>query len=113
MAKASSALEQLRALDEQRTAILESAKQEALARVNATLEELNALGLNYRLTQGGRRATTAASSRKGTRSVNPDRACPICGFKTNPPHDARAHRSQSPKGAFTAKELTERGLAKV
>ena len=52
------------------------------------------------------------SSRKGTRRVK-DAACPICGFKTIPPHDGRAHRSQSPKKPFTADELAARGFRKA
>jgi hypothetical protein len=42
-----------------------------------------------------------------------DAPCSICGFKTNPLHDARAHRSQTVKGAYTDAELSARGMTRV
>ena len=111
MAKQASPLQQLRQLDKQREKILEDAKQEALADVEEAIKALNALGFNYRLTQGPLRAARKAT-KKRTRTVK-DAPCPICGFKTNPPHDGRAHRMQATKKPFTADELKERSLAKV
>lgn len=54
-----------------------------------------------------------ASTTKATRTSNPDRPCPICGFKTVPPHDARRHRGQSEKKPFTAEELNTMGMKKA
>lgn len=51
--------------------------------------------------------------RKGTRTTNPDRPCPICEFKTVPPHDARRHRGQKDKRPFTIEELHEMGMTKA
>jgi len=39
--------------------------------------------------------------------------CPICGFRTTPPHDGRAHRYQKKKAPLSAAELKEKGLTKV
>jgi hypothetical protein len=47
------------------------------------------------------------------REIDPNKPCSICDCVTNPPHDARSHRSQEPKKAFTKAELEERGMVKV
>lgn len=104
-----SAIDRLKELDEERSTLLESAKSEALDRANEAVTALNALGFSYRLTEGetgGRRQSRSdEGGRKGTRQVNAERPCPICGFRTEPPHDARKHRSQDPKRPFTQEEL--------
>ena len=107
-------LERLRQLDEERSSILQNAKEEALDQANRAIEALNSLGFNYRLTEGGRaRRTSGGESRKGTRQVNPERPCPICGFRTEPPHDARRHRGQEPKRPFTEAELEANHMRQV
>ncbi len=111
MAKQASPLQKLRQLDKQREKILEGAKQEALAVVEQALEALNSLGFSFRLTEAAPRKT-AKKAKKLTRTVK-DAPCPVCGFKTNPPHDGRGHRSQETKKPFTAAELKERGMEKV
>ena len=111
MAKLMSPLQQLRQLDRQREKILENAREEALAKAEQAIQALNDLGFNYRLTEAPRRYAKKAS-KKRTRTVK-DAPCPTCGFKTNPPHDGRAHRIQATKKPFTAEELNERGLTKV
>lgn len=58
-------------------------------------------------------AKASGGERKGTRTANPDRACPICEFKTVPPHDARRHRGQTDKRPFTAEELDAMGMKKA
>lgn len=110
-----SALERIRQLDQEKARIMGEAKSEAMRKAQVALDELNALGFNYRLSEGGAgRRSAAEGSRRGTRQVNPDRACPVCGFRTEPPHDARAHRTQgNNKRAFTADELSARGLRKA
>ena len=105
-----SVADQLKTLDEQRQKILGQAKEEALRRVQVAIDELNSLGFSYTLESGRRRSS---GTRKGTRQVNPDRPCPICGFQTMPPHDARRHRGQKNKKPFTAEELTAMGMRKV
>jgi hypothetical protein len=61
---ANKVLDQLRKLDEQRQALLDEAKNSALANAQAAIAELNELGFNYRLTEGGgaTRAPRAQSS---------------------------------------------------
>ena len=111
MAKQVSPLQQLRQLDKQREKILEDAREEALAKAEQAIKALNDLGFNYRSTEAPRRSAKKAS-KKGTRTVK-DAPCPTCGFKTNPPHDGRAHRMQTTKKPFTAEELKERGLTRA
>ena len=110
---AKSVADQLRALDEQRGKILGQAKEEALKRAQVAVDELNSLGFSYSLRSSNSRRGLRAGSRIGTRQVNPDRPCPICGFRTDPPHDARRHRGQPNKKVFTADELSGMGMRKV
>lgn len=109
-----SILEKLKALDAQRAALLEGAKQEALDKAESAVAELKSLGFDYRLVEG---TVTARLPRKAEtqmlkRQIS-DEPCKICHFKTNPPHDARSHRAQNPKKPFTVEELMEKGLSKV
>jgi hypothetical protein len=55
-----SPIQRIKELDQERAALFEQAKEEALRRANQAVEDLNALGLNYRLVAG-----TAASGNKG------------------------------------------------
>ena len=107
---ASTALDQIKKLDEQRNKLLDNAKGEALARVEEALEELNALGFSYTLHEDSVRGRGV---RRGIRQKN-DGPCPICNFKTNPPHDGRRHRAQgNRKQPFTNSELSSMGYSKV
>ena len=115
-----SPLERLRQLDEERKRLLEDAKKEALDKAEQAINDLNALGFNYHLTESGdeRPESLAEPSskgvRKGTRQVNPGKPCSICGFQTRPPHDARRHRSQGGnKRPFTNEELERMGLRRM
>jgi hypothetical protein len=105
-----SAIQRIKDLDAERASIFDNAKEEALEKVKAAVAELNALGLNYALTRGGKAAK--AGSAKGKRTIKAA-ACPICGFQTAPPHDGRTHRNQKKKAPFSAAELKEKGLMKV
>jgi hypothetical protein len=111
-----SVLEKLKALDAQRAQLLEGAKKEALDNAEKAVAELNELGFHYSLTEGASaspaRAPRKASSQAPKRQKK-DVPCPICRFKTNPPHDGRLHRSQKTKKPFTVEELMEKHLAKV
>lgn len=104
-----SALEELkklqaeRVLNEEATAkIMEFAKAEILAKGELVITELKELGLDYRFVPG-----------KAVRTPNPEQACPICNFKTNPPHDRRKHRNQTPKKPFSEADLRWFKLTKV
>ena len=78
-----SAVQQLKALDEQRAKILETAKTDALAKANEAVEELNALGFKYALTdltpKPKAKATTTGNKREPSGNE-----CGYCHFKTIP-----------------------------
>jgi hypothetical protein len=114
---ADSTLERIKQLDKERTSLLDTAKKAALAAANEAITALTALGFNYRLISEGEKTVTRkrkSKSRKGTRTVK-NAPCPICKFKTVPPHDARKHRftQGKKKRPFTAAELTKLGLKKA
>jgi len=106
-------LAKLRALDEQRSKIVEEAKTEALQEVHKAIAALNALGFHYTLKEGSGAQRVGSPKTEGVKRQSKDVPCPICHFKTNPLHDGRAHRKQQTKKPFTAAELTEKGLEKV
>jgi hypothetical protein len=93
---------------------LEGAKAEALEQAEKAVAQLNELGFNYRLVEGNEaRAPRASEAEAGIKRQQKDAPCPICGFKTSPRHDGRAHRTQEPKKPFTAAELKEKGFEKI
>jgi hypothetical protein len=47
------AIQRIKELDHERATLFEQAKEEALCRANQAVEDLNALGLNYRLVMAG------------------------------------------------------------
>lgn len=107
-----SALERYKQLEAERTKLRSEARREALAKAEEAVRELNELGFSYRLVDDAQ-ATSGDGARKGTRTVK-DAPCPICGFRTSPPHDARAHRFQGDqKRPFTDEDLAAKGLEKV
>jgi hypothetical protein len=113
-----SVLEKLKALDAQRTQLLEDAKKEALDNAEKAVAELNELGFHYTLTEGASASTPRAPRKPASKTEAPKRQardlpCPICHFKTTPHHDGRLHRSQKTKKPFSVEELMERHLAKV
>jgi hypothetical protein len=90
-----SAIQRIKDLDAERASIFDQAKEEALEKAKAAVAELNALGLNYTLTNGaGKQAKTGSAKEKRTIKAA---ACPICQFQTTPPHDGRTHRNQKKK----------------
>ena len=84
----------------------EQAKAIELEKANAAVTALNDLGFTYKLVEG-------TETKKSVNHAPSDKACSICGFKTNPPHDARSHRGTDPKSPFTDAQLAERKLVKV
>jgi hypothetical protein len=104
-------IKELRALLESKT---EEAKAEALEKASEAISFLRMLGLDNDtiLKELGFRGRAAA---KESREGKPpkDEPCPICHFRTDPPHDGRSHRGQPKKKPFTAEELEEKGLTKV
>jgi hypothetical protein len=106
-----SAIQRIKDLDTERASIFDQAKEEALEKAKAAVAELNALGLNYTLSNSvGKQAKAGLAKEKRTIRAA---VCPICEFQTSPPHDGRTHRNQKKNGPFSAAELKEKGLAKV
>ena len=107
---ANTALDQIKKLDDQRHKLRDHARQEALAKAHEALEDLNALGFTYVIAEG---RSKAKGQRKSVREKK-DAPCPICDFKTSPPHDGRRHRSQgNKKQPFTNQELAANGYSKI
>ena len=110
---ADNAVERIKVLDKERAKLLTTAKQEALDRATAAVNDLNVLGFSYQLIEKQTEEHRKNLNQKRQRiSREP---CPICKFGTNPPHDARRHRfSQGKKKRpFTSKELSEMGMRRV
>jgi hypothetical protein len=103
----------IKELDAERTKLIDEAKKEALARAQQAVADLNALGFAYSLAQAS--VARKAVKRKAVGGIPSDNPCRICGFRTNPPHDARKHRfaKGAKKRAFNAKELADLGMRKV
>jgi hypothetical protein len=97
-----SVLEQLKKLQEEHDKIMDAAKNEILAKVELAIAELKELGLDYRFVEG-----------KAVRTPNPEHVCPICLFRTTPPHDRRKHRNQKPQKPFSDWDLQQLKLTKV
>jgi hypothetical protein len=110
----SSVHEKLKALEDQKSALLKEAKASALGQAEAAIRELNELGFLYRLSEG---AGKAKAERQGKADApkrqSKNQPCPICHYLTVPPHDGRSHRSQAHKKPFTSEELGTKGLKKV
>ena len=106
-------LEQLKKLDEQRAALLDNAKKEALTKAETAIADLNSLGFTYRLVEGDT-APKKRGARAGAGTVDPTKPCSVCNFLTTPNHDARKHRAQGDaKKPFSVKELEAFGLKKA
>ena len=61
--------------------------------------------INYRIWKG--------KEGKDARGAIRDAPCKVCGFKTSPAHDRRAHHSQRKKRAFTVAELQELAYTRI
>ena len=62
------AIQRIKELDEERATLFEQAKEEALRRANQAVEDLNTLGLNYRLVTGAAPAGRAPAGGTGSKS---------------------------------------------
>jgi hypothetical protein len=101
-----SPLSQLRALEKQKSKLIESAKFELLQKIDKDLRALRDLGFDYALSK--KRAHKRVNGKRLS-----GRPCGICGFATEKPHDARSHRWQKPKAPFSDKELDGRNMRRV
>ena len=101
-------VQRIKQLDQERAQLLATARKEALAKAQGAISDLNALGFEYHLVEKGNGVV-----RKSTRQRR-DNPCPVCNFKTSPPHDGRQHRGQGKrKRPFSAAELKEFRLERV
>jgi site-specific DNA-cytosine methylase len=110
--------EQQAKIEQERQELQTQAHDEARQAVEAALAELNGLGYTYRLVEGaatksiGKAKTAKASgSTSGKGVMASDKVCPICNFRTDPPHDGRRHKGKQ-RRPFTAEELASEGLTK-
>jgi hypothetical protein len=115
-----SVIDEITELKAQLQSKTEQAKKETLENAREAIEFLRELGLandtilkelgfRGRSTPKAPRAPKTEEGRAGPK----DDPCPICIFRTDPPHDGRSHRGQSKKKPFTPEELEEKGLTKV
>lgn len=119
MAEKLSAIAQIRKLREEEAKLVETAKAEALAKTHEGIEELNALGFQYELTDMAivaepiktRKARSAGP--RGPIDHTPKGTCTLCLYATEPAHDRRSHRSQEIKKPFTNDELKKLNFVKV
>jgi hypothetical protein len=69
-----SAIQRIKELDQERATLFEQAKEEALRRAKEAVEDLNALGLNYRLISGTVPGEKSAGKRKAPQTGAPEGA---------------------------------------
>jgi DNA repair exonuclease SbcCD ATPase subunit len=108
-----SVIEEIKELKARIESMTEQAKAEALDKASEAIGFLRELGLhNDTILKelGFRGRAKAQESREG--GPPKDEPCPVCHFRTVPPHDGRSHRGQSKKKPFTAEELEQKGLTK-
>jgi hypothetical protein len=104
-------IKELKALVESKTG---QAKADALDKAGEAIGFLRELGLDNDAILKELGFRSRAKDRKSKEAMPPkEEPCPICSFRTDPPHDRRAHRGQTKKKPFTAEELGEKGLTKV
>jgi ribosomal protein L29 len=89
---------------------VEELREEAIAEINAEIAVLQEQLSKLQTVSGSVRKPSKIVSK---RSVNSEKSCDLCGFRTEPIHDKRAHRHQEPKKSFSDAELKEKGLKKV
>lgn len=111
------AIEEIKQLKAQIESLTEQAKAEAIAAAREAVEVFRELGLDddtilKDLGFRARSAPKAPKTRDGETGPK-DEPCPICIFRTDPPHNGRSHRGQSKRRPFTLEELDEKGLTRV
>jgi hypothetical protein len=112
-----SVIDEIRELKAQVDSKTEQAKAEALQSAREAIDFLRELGFDNDsiLKDLGFRARSApkAPKTKDGETRPEDNPCPICIFRTDPPHNGRSHRGQSKKRPFTLEELEEKGMTRV
>jgi hypothetical protein len=109
-----SAIEEIKELKARLEGMAEHAKAEALVKAKEAISVLRELGIDSDaiLKELGFRGQ-AKDQESGVKRPPKDEPCPICNFKTDPPHNGRSHRGQTTKKPFTADELEQKGMTKV
>jgi DNA repair exonuclease SbcCD ATPase subunit len=109
-----SAIDEIKELKAQLESKTEQVKTEAMDKAREAIMVLRELGIdNDTILKelGFRGRASAQDSREG--KPPKEETCPICNFRTEPPHDGRSHRGQTKKRPLTAEELEKKGLTKV
>jgi DNA repair exonuclease SbcCD ATPase subunit len=109
-----SVIEEFKELKARLESMAEQAKAEALAKASEAIDVLRELGIDNDaiLKELGLKGLAKDQESRVARPPK-DEPCPVCNFKTDPPHNGRSHRGQAKKRPFTAEELEEKGLTKV
>jgi hypothetical protein len=109
------AIEEIKELKAQLESKTEKAKAEAIDIASDAIGFLRELGLDNDtiLKELGFRGRTKDRVSRESAPPNKEEPCPICNFRTDPPHDGRSHRGQTKKRPLTAEELEKKGLTKV
>src|ERR1700720_2939494 len=85
-------------LDENRRALLATAKAELLDKAQRVLAQLKNLGFAFALTEVPKKSKAdPVQGSSPQERATPRVTCGICGYDTMPQHDRRAHRFQEPK----------------
>jgi hypothetical protein len=110
-----SVIDEIRELKAQVQSKTEQAKAEALQSAQEAIDFLRELGIDNDtiLKELGFRARAKLPKVKTEETSSEQVPCGICGFRTDPAHDGRAHRGQSKKKPFTTEELEEKELTKL
>jgi hypothetical protein len=109
-----SAIEEIKELKARLESMTEQAKAEAFDKASEAISVLRTLGLDNDsiLKELGFRGR--AKDRESREATPPkEEPCPICNFRTDPPHDGRSHRGHTKKRPLTTEELEKKGLTKV
>jgi hypothetical protein len=109
-----SAIEEIKELKAELESKTAQAKADALDRASEAIGFLRELGMDNDtiLKDLGFRGRAKAQESREARPPK-DEPCPICHFRTDPPHDGRSHRGQAKKRPLTAEELEKKGLTRV
>jgi hypothetical protein len=109
-----SVIEEVKELKARVESLTAQAKAEALDEANGAIGFLRELGIDDDaiLKELGFRGR-AKTQESGKGRPPKDEPCPICNFRTDPPHDGRSHRGQAKKKPLSAEELEQKEMTKV
>jgi hypothetical protein len=109
-----SAIEEINDLTARIESVAERAKAGALAKANEAISVLRELGIDNDgiLKELGFKGPAKDQGNRVSRPPK-DEQCPVCNFKTDPPHNGRSHRCQTTKKPFTADKLEQKEMTKV